>query len=497
MYFIWKLVKVLFFSVEKRELATKSDVEVHARRNALAKWLADWVQPEVNTEIENQSTVPFKNILSYLTGNRVRDATREAYRTGNPRLAVLTSQIASYDPDMMADIASQIEQWSKDKTTLNADLVKIYQLLKGDVKAVSAGLDWPRVFGLLLWYKKPLSSGQSLRDTLADLRSLVKPSVLLPNGDVVANSNDVFFRLFQLYAEQEQGGHLASSSSSLLSVIDPTGYTLNRFDYHLTWHLQIVLAGLGKIRFNLAEYLKVTANYALQLELSGLWQWALYVYLNLPLHAATLQFSAEHQVAFLLRDKAVEELLARHSFDPHREEKLEEVWRLLKRFDKLSVREFFKLRQRVECWAAKESRNSRAELRLALEAEDYLHAANVLFDLAPTSILQNNPTWLESVSEVQIERLKRQNVFVGVCIDYIQNKTDPVALRRQIAKINGSLGASKTLQRACLNEMSKNLLRREKKENPLEKIQNFALPEEYRHNIIDMMSRELIGALNR
>jgi len=96
MLFIWRLVKVLFFPVDKRELATKSDVEVHARRNAIAKWLTDWVQSDVGSDSSDQSNSPFKPILDYLTGHKVRDATREAYRSGNPRLAVLISQVKSH-----------------------------------------------------------------------------------------------------------------------------------------------------------------------------------------------------------------------------------------------------------------------------------------------------------------------------------------------------------------------------------------------------------------
>jgi len=146
-----------------------------------------------------------------------------------------------------------MEEWSNDKTALNADLKKIYLLLQGDVASVSNGLDWPRAFGLHLWYKKP-NVGQPLRETLSDFSSLsVKPSVLLPpvaqdddaQGAIRRLSDDVFFRLFELYAVQESTmTPFSASFSSPLRVIDPTGYTRNRFDYHLTWHLQIALSGI-------------------------------------------------------------------------------------------------------------------------------------------------------------------------------------------------------------------------------------------------------------
>lgn len=437
---VWKLIKILFAAAKQSH-----DLELHARYSALGSWLADYVSEKVHEEVN--SGTDFQGVFCLLTGRRISEAAMKALESDDVaslRLATVIAQAASHDTRARDDVAN----WLKLKPELkDPDLRKIYSLLAGDFNSVREDLDWPRHLGLFLWYRKP--SNFSVGDVLEEFQKFRKGSqgspvapVLLPTpSQDESKHDDVFYRLLKLYTKFEKmrrvdGGALPSrSTSTLLQIVDPSGYSDEKstLDYHLAWHLFVVLRKLlaprgEAVAATCTDFLKLTANYAFQLELAGHWEWAIYIFLLLQADSPNDSRIGEERLRSI-REKAIEELLLRHIHDPQGPKKLE---------DALSTRgseflhsgtflEFRRLVSRVISWVVRDSsipydlvrryelihhhqfgtladsthpaldepyQRVALEYRNALVGGDLAYAFKVLTDVAPSCILNNEQDFL-------------------------------------------------------------------------------------------------------
>lgn len=249
---------------------------VHAvrRKEALSKWLEGVVAPTVDAEVKgNFSRGSASAAFSLLTGHQIDKACEAAMEGGNLKLATLLSQ-AGGDLEFRKDILAQLRIWREQRVDAHIDsnLRKIYALLGGVVDIlegsngtgvercpdlpVSQELDWKRVFGLHLWFGRPMDASiaevfdaydnhwRNARDRAAspvpwyfeeDSSSESKHWRLSPDE----NPPDAFYSLIKLYADP---------ACSLATISSPLSFGPSPADYSILWHLYIILSRSMRIR---------------------------------------------------------------------------------------------------------------------------------------------------------------------------------------------------------------------------------------------------------
>ncbi|GAB00010.1 uncharacterized protein L969DRAFT_96624 [Mixia osmundae IAM 14324] len=339
-YTLWTLGQALFDEIElpkEAEPSTEIAANVLAlrRRYALSAWLQRAVASATESDLRKQQGV--KQITTLLSGYQIARACEMALDHMDLRLASLIAQSGG-DDSFRRDLHQQLVKWRESRTDaqINDEYRRIFEILSAnpgisrgsgskdpaDASAtisVSRGLDWKRAFGLHLWYGP---QHDAIASVLQRYHAASKdvPGVQPPvpwfaecepgrESDIqVAPQADMLFRLIQLYVSPVQ---------DLESVLLPQGITPSAADYRLSWHLYTLLAtalkkrdfddvpepspeGTGN-RHGSARADSLCSDYASQLELIGLWQWAAFVLLHLSEESG--------------RAKALKELLARNAAD--------------------------------------------------------------------------------------------------------------------------------------------------------------------------------------
>jgi len=192
----------------------------------------------------------------------------------------------------------QLQLWDTQRMTgrMNSHLLRVYRILSGDVDCVPL-LDWKRAFGMHLWFR--CAPNESISNALASYEEAVQRGFsrapLPPHTEAraidgvygvaegqldvsesqrpLSTYRDVLYELVTLYCRGHNSTH----------VLLPGGHSSWPLDYSLSWHLFTVLDSLG-LTSDLDEHQRhlVHTSFIGQLEAAGLWQWAVYVALNLP-----------------------------------------------------------------------------------------------------------------------------------------------------------------------------------------------------------------------
>ena len=273
-----RLGSALFDDIELRfddsvSIVVRNRVHAVRRKEALSKWLEGVVASTVDAEVKgNFSGSSASTTFSLLTGHQIDKACEVALEGGNLKLATLVSQ-AGGDLEFRTDVRSQLQIWREQRIDVHIDenLRKIYALLGGIVDilegsngtgvercpdlSVSQKLDWKRVFGLHLWFGRPMDASiaevfdayDNYWRNAGDRTAAPIPwyfedkSFEFKHWHLSRDEHppDAFYSLIKLYADP---------ACSLETICSPLSFGPSPADYSILWHLYILLSRTMRIR---------------------------------------------------------------------------------------------------------------------------------------------------------------------------------------------------------------------------------------------------------
>lgn len=282
---VWELASALFDNNANEEIVGVNDTDVVnrvleiQRREALIAWIKNDIQPAIDAKLDSSSDT-FEQIFLLLSSFNLSSAAKLAISSNNLHLSVLISLLGSNDPDVKLSAGKQLEVWKRNAVlqTIPPGLVKIYQLLKGDVLAtdliddVSPGISWRTKLGLLLSYGDINESLATLIGCFID-----SESASIPDED------QTFFNLFKLFVFKHHSNYDISEIFALLR-----GSKL--YDVTLQWYLyEILFRSTKQLSFGADNELigdRTTLLFSEELQSMGLWEEALFVLLHLTNNTA-------------------------------------------------------------------------------------------------------------------------------------------------------------------------------------------------------------------
>jgi len=264
------------------------------RKHGLSKWLERKSGQFVEADLyaARQSGVsPVEEILFYLSGKQIRKATEICNAHGLYNLAVLLSTIntSTHSKEI---IKQQIDEWKQCRVLDNITYQDVYEFLSGN-HAVIQLQDWTRLFGLDLWYSaKPNQPFERIFDDFYTnkLKNAIKPAQSYFKNPLEENppNLDLAFILVGLHAN-----HKDFNTHQLLS---PYTYTSDCLDVKFLWIIEEFLSNNGapviqssnsmnientqKLSQEKIEFkYRILRGFCFQLELLGLWEYAIYIIL--------------------------------------------------------------------------------------------------------------------------------------------------------------------------------------------------------------------------
>jgi len=294
---VWNLVDALWGKLDDD---VNTQYEIHAaRRESFSQWLSGIVDSDVQGAISADKVRDeghLSVIFSLLSANKVREACKVARENKEVRLAFLLSQVSG-EYQLKNYMRSQLCLWEERNVDLymNADRLKLYILLSGMMvwKSIKSStlinlcenVDWKRALALHLWYH--CSPTATINDAFMEYNKAYLgnemyesyaphplPSYISKLGSNAVNTDtkDICYHLISLYCRREH---------SLAELLTPKTYTSAPLDYHLSWHLSEVLYALGYEHLSEEKHNLLQHSYAVELELIGLWHWAVFVLMHL------------------------------------------------------------------------------------------------------------------------------------------------------------------------------------------------------------------------
>uniref|UniRef100_A0A158R504 Nuclear pore complex protein Nup98-Nup96 n=1 Tax=Syphacia muris TaxID=451379 RepID=A0A158R504_9BILA len=185
--------------------------------------LGDWLRSIVTSEsADGAATSNCSQIFCHLCSGELQKAVKDAIASKRYLLAIA---LATFRKSRRSAYKKQISYWVKSGAVefIDENLLKIYLLMAGistvkvkdhDVYVIE-GLHWTQALGLYIWYYC------NAETTIAEAWNILK---------------SVYYGLIKLACDSEY---------SLASILEPTAFTEDCFDYHLSWHLLHILQSLG------------------------------------------------------------------------------------------------------------------------------------------------------------------------------------------------------------------------------------------------------------
>ncbi|CAI8057887.1 Nuclear pore complex protein Nup98-Nup96 [Geodia barretti] len=317
MQLLWGLAMALWGELEGASenpaLADQTSY-VHrlARRKAVTRWLmqaaASTVEKEVSASGDTDSEY-LGALLSLVSGRQIAGACHLAHRHGDHKLALLLGQITGGKPNFRRLAYEQLDLWRRlgVQEHISCPRLCLYALLAGlmvwdrdeegeggEGVNVCRGLDWKRVFGLHLWYScsptaRVAEAVAQFTRAFSDEGCYTLPPVpaymemkgagFVPPtfGNYDDLTLDSCFHLLRLYCARDH---------SLERSLDPATSVPFHLDYRISWHLWSVLHSLYYTHLHASSLSLLHLSFSSQLESVGLWHWAVFVLLHLPLPAA-------------------------------------------------------------------------------------------------------------------------------------------------------------------------------------------------------------------
>jgi len=274
------------------------NLETHAetvgRREKLARWLEVGVEERSRQEIlaARERKDHLGKVRGLLTGGKVEEACDTLQTAGDHRMALLVAQSGGGGLGGRL-VQQQLDRWTEVKADryINKDRINLYSVVAGqpvhqgtdDIVNTCNKLDWQRSLAHHLWYlTHPISS---ISDTLAaydaawtgDMPYSARPEPSYSEdaaGSLETGGNrplDIKYQLIKLYADR---------SHRLERMLAPTTHTPDQLDFRASWLLYRVLNSLGYKVGCPGNSDRLSCDFAGQLEQLGLWEWSVFVLLN-------------------------------------------------------------------------------------------------------------------------------------------------------------------------------------------------------------------------
>lgn len=282
---VWTLAKALW---GKEDCLVGHDINSHdtimRRRELLSQWLENVLLTEDMTD--QPKTNYLKHLLDLLFMHKVKEACELALKNDDINLSLLLSQISSGSV-VRQFLLHQLASWQDVETDAFIDplRLKIYMLIAGTpfltsvhgVINVFENVDWLTGLAINIWYlcSPTLSLTNALLTYERDFKTddhIVAPPYPPYSRDSRVESRipfqDIRYHLLQLYSQK---------SHRLETILNPATYTNDPMDFRLSWFLLQTLKSLGYQNCSYLSEAQLNTSFANQLEVHGLWQWAVFV----------------------------------------------------------------------------------------------------------------------------------------------------------------------------------------------------------------------------
>lgn len=158
-------------------------------------------------------------------------------------------------------------------------------------------IDWLRNFGFFLWYNDCSSEGafrhlfEDFRKELSQNRSIRKPiPMYLEQRRALSSSSssaDASANLIKTASEFESSAfhilEIYSGDRQFFKLFEPKSAVPHPLDHSFGWMVHSLLASkFSVINGNPHKISALAVNFAEQLEVLGLWEWAIYVLMTIP-----------------------------------------------------------------------------------------------------------------------------------------------------------------------------------------------------------------------
>jgi len=320
---VWNLVLVLFGELNMGD-NNHYAVDI-ARKRKLSQWLRDNIPIEEIIAKENPSS-HLRKIYLLLTAGRIAESAQVANENKDLRLSSIISQSFS-NPNVQRDIEKQLVLWDQNKSNIEPERRRIYELLAGQVADVT--LSWIQCLGLHLWYKcapdQPINEVLRSYITFFETLRSTKPNITASSYQSEIYM-DIRYQLLRMYCASREPNSVFNNLG-ISKSLRPYSYCSDVLDCQLTWHLYNVLKFVPGIGQSELMANRVHVNYAMQLEQSGYWQYAIFILLHsetslvgsLDLTREISKNAAQNAVSRKIdsklvhaRDRAVREILSRN-----------------------------------------------------------------------------------------------------------------------------------------------------------------------------------------
>ncbi|KAF0382647.1 Nuclear pore complex protein Nup98-Nup96 [Gigaspora margarita] len=298
---IWKLGHALWDDITipgvNQITPEVEKIALEKRKERISKWFKNAVSPHasVHVKLAERANNASETIFAYLSSKDIMKASKVAIKNRCFRLATLLSQLCGNDKFFRKHISDQIEHWKQtgvDKL-ISKDILKLYDLMIGNVIPSIHELDWKRALCMQMWYGSYLdeSFDKSFDDYEKARKSAgiarpkpwyqddiyPKPLVSWP----VSDHEDIFDVHYHLLKLSVDPTHLLDDALLPLSI------TSSPLDYRVTWLLHFMLARTLTERDFVGQGTtadRVTLNLVNQLEVLGLHEWSLFaaLFINEP-----------------------------------------------------------------------------------------------------------------------------------------------------------------------------------------------------------------------
>lgn len=244
----FQLLQALLGSVDGRRFPEGSPKESRRRLLQVSAWLERVNSAEVADALRGEDCV-LKQALLHLSARSTRAASR-CLAPGYPRLAWLCAALGGHVGGSMRRqlLSRELSGWPS-KPCMPKGVADVLEVLAGEVSGPAARCQWRGAFGLFLWYGAKEVGEDALKEAVERFCAWYEQR---------ARPRSLQLALLKLaaFGWEDYG-----------QAVEWRTYSNSALDVAVAWHVCDLLGGSDRL----------TVQYAEQLEMQGLWHWAVYV----------------------------------------------------------------------------------------------------------------------------------------------------------------------------------------------------------------------------
>uniref|UniRef100_A0A182VQ92 Nuclear pore complex protein Nup98-Nup96 n=1 Tax=Anopheles minimus TaxID=112268 RepID=A0A182VQ92_9DIPT len=305
---VWALLAALWGAREELEgVEESSHLSTMFRRDLFSEWIEDVVTIRSQKRSNRGEKCDYLDqLLELIHTHKVLEACELAFTNNDINLAMLLAQISG-GPVVRQLLQYQLTCWQDSEADKFIDprRLEVFMAIAG-VRMMSSShgsinllehVDWLGALALHLWYiSSPTASITDVllkyEESFNSTESFTHPPLppyrarYAQKGPNNGTIQDLRFHLLKLYSKR---------SHPMEPLLNPATHSADPTDYRLSWLLLQMLETLGYHHCSELYRSKIHVEFASQLESHGLWQWAVYVLLQL-----NDQSRREHSIQQLL-----------------------------------------------------------------------------------------------------------------------------------------------------------------------------------------------------